>query len=168
MNRSYQLYLIRHGLAEEQGEAWPDDTKRPLTGEGMAKLRKIARSLGHLDISLDVLLTSPLVRTRQTADIIAAGLPPSPPIIEVEALAPGGTPQAVLAELEKHTRKTRIGLVGHEPGIGELAGKLIGLRYPLEFKKGAVCRIDIKTLAPIGPASLRWFATPGILRNIKR
>ena len=168
MTRSYQLYLIRHGLAEEHGAAWPDDTKRPLTEEGMAKLRKIARSLAHLDVSLDVLLTSPLVRTRQTADIVAAGLHPQPAVIEVDALAPGGTPQSVFAELEKHTRKTRIGLVGHEPGIGELAGKLIGLRHPLEFKKGAVCRIDVKALAPMGPASLRWFATPGILRNIKR
>ena len=168
MTRSYELYLIRHGLAEEHSEAWPDDSKRPLTEAGMARMRKIARSLARLDVSIDVLLTSPLVRTRQTAEIVAAALEPKPAIVAVDALAPGGLQQAVLAELEKHTRKTVIGLVGHEPGIGELAAKLIGLRHPLEFKKGAVCRIDVGALPPTGPASLRWFATPRMLRNIRR
>jgi phosphohistidine phosphatase len=168
MTRSYELYLIRHGLAEDQGGAWPDDTKRPLTGEGMARLRKIARNLARLGVSIDVLLTSPLVRTRQTADIVAAAFDPRPAIVAIDALAPGGTQQAVLAELEKHTRKMHIGLVGHEPGIGELAAKLIGLRHPLEFKKGAVCRIDVSALPPTGPASLRWFATPAMLRKMKR
>jgi phosphohistidine phosphatase len=167
MTRSYELYLIRHGLAEDHSDAWPDDSKRPLTEEGMARLRKIARSLARLDVSLDVVLTSPLVRTRQTAEIIAAAFEPRPALVAVEALAPGGNQQAVLAELEKQTRKTRIGLVGHEPGIGELAAKLIGLRHPLEFKKGAVCRIDLSALPATGPASLRWFATPGILRNLR-
>ena len=168
MTRSFELYLIRHGLAEDDGDAWPDDAKRPLTEEGMARLRKIARSLAALDVSLDVVLTSPLVRTRQTAEIIAAAFGPRPAIVAVDALAPGGAHQAVLTELEKHTRKTRIGLVGHEPGIGELAAKLIGMRQPLEFKKGAVCRIDLSALPPTGPGSLRWFATPRMLRNIKR
>jgi phosphohistidine phosphatase len=168
MTRSYELYLIRHGLAEDQGEGWPDDTKRPLTQEGMTRLRKIARSLARLDVSLDVLLTSPLVRTCQTAEIVAAAFEPPPTIVAVDALAPGGTQQAVITELQKHTRKTRIGLVGHEPGIGELAAKLIGLRHPLEFKKGAVCRIDVSALPPTGPGSLRWFATPAMLRSMKR
>jgi phosphohistidine phosphatase len=168
MTRAYELYLIRHGLAEEHGTAWPDDTKRPLTEEGMARLRKIARNLSRLDVTIDVLLTSPLVRTRQTADIVAAAFDPHPAVVEVEALAPGGAQSAVLAELQKHTRKTRIGLVGHEPGIGELAAKLLGLRHPIEFKKGAVCRIDVNALPPAGPGTLRWFATPAMLRNIKR
>ena len=168
MTRSYELYLIRHGVAEDRGEAWPDDTKRPLTEEGMTRLRRIARSLARLDVSIDVLLTSPLVRTRQTAEILAAAFEPQPAVVAVDALAPGGMQQAVLAELEKHTRKTRIGLVGHEPGIGELAAKLIGLRHALEFKKGAVCRIDVSALPPTAAASLRWFATPRMLRDMKR
>jgi phosphohistidine phosphatase len=168
MTRSFELYLIRHGLAEDQSDAWPDDAKRPLSEEGTARLRKIARSLERLNVSLDVVLTSPLVRTRQTAEIIAAAFDPQPAIVPVDALAPGGSPQAVLAELEKQVRKTRIGLVGHEPSIGELAAKLIGTRHPLEFKKGAVCRIDLSALPATGPATLRWFATPGMLRNMRR
>lgn len=164
----YELYLIRHGVAEQRGAAWPDDTKRPLTDDGIARLRKEARGLLRLDVAFDVLLASPLVRTRQTADAIAGSFDPRPPIVAVESLAPGGTYQAVLADLEKQTRRTSIALVGHEPGIGELAARLIGSRHPLEFRKGAVCRIDIETLPPAGPGTLRWFLTPKILRSLRK
>lgn len=163
-----ELYLIRHGVAEERGEAWPDDSKRPLTQDGMSKLRKAARALGRLGVVLDVVVTSPLVRTRQTAEIITGGLDPHPHIVTAESLAPGGTVAAVLSDLEKHAKRSRIGLVGHEPGIGELAARLIGSRHPIPFKKGAVCRIDVEGLPPAGPGDLRWFLTPKILRAIRR
>ena len=74
MSRPYELYLVRHGLAEERGEKWPDDTKRPLTEEGIVRMRKAARGLARLGVAVDVVLTSPLVRARQTADIVAAGI----------------------------------------------------------------------------------------------
>lgn len=164
----YELYLIRHGIAEERGEAWPDDTKRPLTDEGITRLRREARGLARIDVTLDVVLTSPLVRTRQTADAIAGSFEPRPPVVAVESLAPGGSYQAVLADLEKQARRSRIALVGHEPGIGELAARLAGSKHPFEFKKGAVCRIDIETLPPAGPGTLRWFLTPKILRAIRK
>jgi len=114
----YELYLIRHGLAEDRGEAWPDDSKRPLTEDGMSRLRKQARGLARLGVTLDIVLTSPLVRARQTAEIVAAGLDPRPNLATIDSLAPDGTYQAVMADLEKHTRKGRIALVGHEPDIG--------------------------------------------------
>ena len=164
----YELYLIRHGVAEEQGDAWPDDTKRPLAEEGMNSLRKGARGLATLGVSFDVVLTSPLVRTKQTADIIAGAFDPRPPIVTLDALAPGGSGQTVLADLEKQSRRKRIALVGHEPGIGELAAKLAGSRHPFAFKKGAVCRIDVETLPPAGSGTLRWFLTQKILRAIKK
>ena len=88
-----QLYLIRHGVAEERGEAWPDDAKRPLTQDGMAKLRQAARALARLDVALDVIVTSPLVRTRQTAEIIAGGLNPHPNIVAADSLAPAEGPR---------------------------------------------------------------------------
>src|SRR5438552_8421202 len=104
----YELYLIRHGMAEERGDSWPDDAKRPLTEEGMARLRKSARGLERIGVTLDVILTSPLVRTRQTADIVAAAFNPRPHIVSAESLAPGGAYNAVLVELEKQTRRTGI------------------------------------------------------------
>jgi len=164
----YELYLIRHGIAEERGDAWPDDTKRPLTEEGVDRLRKSARALDRLGVSFDVVLTSPLVRTHQTAEIIATACSPKPPVVNVDALAPGGSSATVLLELEKHAKKTRIAIVGHEPDIGELAAKLAGMRLDLEFKKGAIARIDVEELPLKGPGQLRWFVPPRFLRSLKR
>jgi len=168
MAGSYELYFIRHGIAEERSEAWPDDTKRPLSEQGIARLKKEARGLTRLVNGFDVVLTSPLVRTRQTADAIAAAFDQKPPIVAVESLAPGGTYQAVLADLEKQSRRSRIALVGHEPGIGELAARFAGSRHPLEFKKGAVARIDLEALPPASPGALRWFIPPRVLRGLRR
>jgi len=164
----YEIYLIRHGLAEERGNSWPDDAKRPLTDEGISRMRKSVRGLSRLGVTLDVVLTSPLVRARQTAEIVAAGVSPRPSLISAESLAPDGSFAAVVADLEKHVRKGRIALVGHEPGIGELAARLIGSRHAIEFKKGAVCRIDLATIPPSGPGDLRWLLTPKIMRAIKK
>jgi phosphohistidine phosphatase len=168
MPAGYELYLIRHGIAEARGDAWPDDSKRPLTERGIARLRKEARGLLRLGVTFDVVLTSPLTRARQTADAVASTFDPRPPIVVIESLSPGGTHQAVLADLEKQARRSRIALVGHEPGIGELGARLIGSRHPLEFKKGAVCRIDFDTLPPAGPGALRWLITPKILRALRK
>lgn len=168
MSDVYELYLIRHGIAEERGDAWPDDTKRPLTEEGIDRLRKSSRALERLGVSFDVVLTSPLVRTHQTAEIIASAYSPKPSIVNMDALAPGGSSATVIAELEKHAKKTRIAIVGHEPDIGELAAKLAGIRLDLEFKKGAIARIDVDALPPEGPGQLRWFIPPKFLRSLKR
>src|SRR5439155_4266059 len=89
-------------------------------------------------------------------------------IVNIDSLAPGGSYAALVADLEKHARKHSIALVGHEPGIGELAARLIGSRHPIEFKKGAVCRIDLDEIPPSGPGDLRWILTPRIRRSIKR
>jgi phosphohistidine phosphatase len=164
----YEIYVIRHGLAEERGDKWPDDSKRPLTDEGMSRLRKSVRGLSRLGVTCDVVLTSPLVRAKQTAEIVAAGLTPRPSIVTTDSLSPDGGFAAVIVELEKQARKKRIALVGHEPGIGELAARLIGSRHAIEFKKGAVCRIDLEALPPSGPGDLRWLLTPRIMRSIKK
>jgi phosphohistidine phosphatase len=164
----YELYLIRHGIAEERGEKWPDDTKRPLSEEGIQRLKKEARGLAQIVDGFDVILASPLVRTRQTADLVAGAFDSKPTIVPIDSLAPGGTHHAVLADLEKQARRSKIALVGHEPGLGELAGRLVGSRRPLEFKKGAVCRIDVETLPPAGPGALRWFLPPKVLRSLRK
>ena len=164
----YQLFLIRHGVAEERGDAWPDDAKRPLSEDGIERFQKSARGLARLDVWIDVVLTSPLVRARQTAEIVASAFDPRPSIITIESLAPGGSYASLVADLEKHGRKTRIALVGHEPGIGELGARLIGSRHSFEFKKGAVCRIDVDEIPPVGPGDLRWFLTPKVMASIKK
>jgi len=161
-----ELYLIRHGVAAERGEEYPDDSKRPLTSGGISRLRKEAKALEELGVGFDHIITSPLTRTRQTADVFAESLKSKPSLSHSDALAPAGTSAAVIQELAKHMRKGRIALVGHEPNIGELAARLIGARLPLEFKKGGICRIDFEVFPPKGMGQLRWFVTPRMLREI--
>ena len=62
-----ELYLIRHGIAAERGPEYPDDSKRPLTGKGIAALKREAKALNGLGVTFDLIITSPLTRTRQTA-----------------------------------------------------------------------------------------------------
>ena len=162
-----ELYLIRHGIAEERGPEWPDDSKRPLTGKGIAALKQEAKALAALDISFDLIISSPLTRTRQTANVFAEHLPGKPAVELSDSLAPAGTPAAVIQEIARHSRKARVALVGHEPNIGELAARLIGARSPIEFKKGAICRIDLAELPPKSPGMLRWFLPPRILKHTR-
>ena len=161
-----ELYLIRHGIAAERGEEFPDDSKRPLTSGGMSKLRDEAKGLNALEVGFDVIITSPLVRTKQTAEIIAGTLKEKPQVVTSDALAPAGTPAGVVQELAKHAKQPRVALVGHEPNLGELAARLIGAKSPIVFKKGAVCRIDFEILPPKGIGQLRWLLPPRVLRKL--
>jgi phosphohistidine phosphatase len=161
MARSIELYLVRHAIAEERGPKWPNDARRPLTTKGMDRFREVVSGLRAIELTLDVILTSPLTRARQTADLLAAGLAPRPAVQVADALSPGGTP-AALAEALSSTRRARIACVGHEPDLGVLAAHLVGASRPFEFRKGGVCRIDLE--GPAGPGRLVWFATPRLLR----
>src|SRR3954467_2434531 len=161
-----ELYLIRHGVAAERGKDWPDDSKRPLTPEGIARLRKAARGLNAMAVGFDQIVTSPRVRARQPADVFAEELKEHPPIATCDSLAPAGSAASVIQEITRHVRKARVALVGHEPNLGELAAQLVGARTPLEFKKGGICRIDFDMLPPKGSGMLRWFLTPKMLRKL--
>jgi phosphohistidine phosphatase len=161
-----ELYLIRHGVAAVRGEDYPDDSKRPLTSDGIARLRKEAKALDELGVVFEHILSSPLVRARQTADVFSETMKSKPSVSTTDALTPAGSPAAVIQELGKHMRKASIALVGHEPNMGELAAHLIGAKVPFQFKKGAVCRIDFAVLPPKGKGELVWFVTPRMLRKI--
>src|SRR3954447_22186497 len=121
-----QLYLLRHGIAAERGAGHPDDSKRPLTAEGISRLRKQVKGLNALGVSLEVIVSSPLVRTRETADLIADALAGKPDVLLPDALAPDGTSAAVIQELARYAKKRAVALVGQEPSLGELAARLIG------------------------------------------
>lgn len=166
MSDGYSLYFVRHAIAEDRGEAYPDDSLRPLSSKGKARFQKVARGLASLNLTFDHILSSPLVRARQTAEILNAEIPGRPEIEESAALAPGGSYEQLTIALESCSRFSSIALVGHEPSIGEIAGRLAGMRGPIEFKKGAVCRIDVETLPPAGAGRLRWLAPPKMLAKL--
>jgi phosphohistidine phosphatase len=160
------LFLVRHAVAEERGDDWPDDAKRPITSDGAAKMRRAIAGLRALDLKIDIVFTSPLTRAVETAELLVSGLKPAPALRPLPALAPGTPPAKVAEALVAEKDVKAIALVGHEPGLGELAAWLIGARTPLPFKKGAVCRIDITELPPGRTGQLVWFATPKMLRAL--
>jgi phosphohistidine phosphatase len=161
-----ELYLVRHAIAAERGAEWPDDTKRPLTKRGIIRFRESVTGLRELEAAVDEIFTSPLVRAKQTADILAAGMDRKPPVKVLDALAPGYTPQTVMTQLAKAAKRRRIALVGHEPELGELAAHLIGASHAIPFKKGGVCRVDLESLSSKSVGTLIWFVGPKVLREL--
>jgi phosphohistidine phosphatase len=163
-----ELYLVRHAIAAERGSEWPDDTKRPLTERGITRFTEGVKGLRRLDVTIDEIFTSPLVRARQTAELLARGIEGKPPVKVLDALAPGHTAASVMTHLAKAAKRRRIALVGHEPELGELAAHLIGAGRALPFKKGGICRIDVGSLSSKRAASLVWFIPPNVVRQLKR
>jgi phosphohistidine phosphatase len=161
-----ELYIVRHAIAAERGEEWPDDRRRPLTERGISRFKESLAGLDALDVAIDEIFTSPLVRAKQTADLVSAGLKPRPPVKTLDALAPGHPAATVMAQLAKAAKRRRIALVGHEPDLGELAAHLIGASRAIPFKKGGMCRIDVEGLASKRPGELIWFVTPKVLRRL--
>jgi phosphohistidine phosphatase len=160
------LYLVRHAIAEEPGPDWPDDAQRPLTADGIARMRRAVRGLDALDLRIDGILTSPLVRARQTADVLHEELSAHPRVDTFDVLAAGASPTAVIAALASWPTTARLALVGHEPDLGRLAARLIGARREVPFKKGAVCCIDTGGVPAPARGRLRWFAPPRLLRRL--
>lgn len=165
-----ELFLVRHGVAGARGPAFPDDRLRPLTDEGTTRFRQAVRGLAAIDVTLDLVLTSPLVRARQTAELLVAGLPGHPRMDTLDALAPGGRLPVILEAIFQRSRQrqTKIALVGHEPDLGELAARLLGARGGIQFKKGAVCCIELQGRLASGPGTLLWHFPPRVLRRLAR
>src|SRR5258705_11056165 len=162
------LYLVRHAIAAERGEEWPDDTKRPLTDAGITRFKEAVAGLAWLDVEIDEIFTSPLVRAKQTAAILAHGLGNKTSVKTLDALAPGHTPRQVMNDLSRAAKRHRIALVGHEPGLGELAAHLLGCARTLPFKKGGVCYSTIEGLTSRRPGELVGFLPPKVLRRLPR
>lgn len=162
-----EIYLVRHAIAAERGPAFPDDRVRPLTADGIRRFKQAVRGLAAVGVTIDVILTSPLTRAEQTATLLAEGLGSRVRVETLDALAPGGAPGAVIDAIGRHGRRhRRLALVGHEPDLGELAARLLGARGQVEFRKGAVCAIDVDAALPGGPGTLRWHLPPKVLRRL--
>ena len=166
--RPCELYLVRHAVAAERGEDWPDDTKRPLTTKGVSRFREVVQGLVWLGVGLDEIYSSPLVRAKQTADLLSEGLKERTTVRTIDELSPGQDLPNLLAELGKRVKRRRVALVGHEPDLGELAAALIGAPRALAFRKGGVCRIDVDRVGAEAHGSLIWFLPPKVLRKSGR
>ncbi len=155
-----KLFLVRHGIAVDSldGEI-KTDAQRPLTLPGRNEAELVARGLKRAGNKPDLLVTSPLVRARQTAAIFADVYKLEGKEEICEALAPGGQ-VSDLYEFLKGIKAESIALFGHEPDMGELAQTLLGAEFNIPFKKAAVCRIDVWEMPPSSPGVLKWFMPP--------
>jgi phosphohistidine phosphatase len=161
-----EFYLVRHGIAAER-EEYTEDAVRPLTGEGKQKTKQVAQQLFNLGLRCDLILTSPLVRARQTADILKAkGL--SSQLEESTALSPEGDFYSWLSWFEEWQNQggTKLVLVGHEPNLGEWTEILVWgeAKGNLVVKKAGVMGVQLpESGSPIGRSSLFWLTPPKFL-----
>jgi phosphohistidine phosphatase len=161
------LYIVRHGIAEEGGDG-PDE-ERALTAKGAARMEQAARGLRRLKCRPARVLTSPLVRAEQTARIVAEVLCPRAPFVMCEQLAPGAPVGALLEELADVAEDSVL-LVGHNPDVARLAARLLCGRgkATVVFKKGAACCISFEAALAPGAGRLDWLLQPGQLRALGR
>ena len=136
-----ELYFLRHGSAERRSEWQGEDAERTLTDEGAAGVRRLVRALAASGLKVDVIVSSPLVRARQTADIAAEELKHAPGVLLDARLAGGLDRQSLAALLASLDRPRRVLLVGHEPDFSLTVGELTG--GSVVCKKGGLARVDI-------------------------
>ncbi|MFO1423209.1 MAG: phosphohistidine phosphatase SixA [Candidatus Competibacteraceae bacterium] len=167
-----KLLLVRHAIAEEAEAfiaAGGTDARRPLTEVGRKKMRKGANRLRTQLGRIDVLAHSPLLRARETAEIIARACG-DPPLVECVSLDYRYPPEAVADWLAQYPADYLVVVVGHEPQLGLLAGLLVtGESRPLmAFRKGGVAMIEFPEQAEAGMGVLHWALTAGQLRGLKQ
>lgn len=160
-----ELCVVRHAVAHKRDvERWPNDDERPLTPEGEADFREAARGLGLLMSGVDALLSSPLARAWQTAEILA-GLEGWPEPKAFPALEPEVPPEAAARVLEDYASAGFVVVVGHRPGLHELVSYLLAgdTKTEVRIKKGGALRLSFDGPTRAGTAALRWLLTPALL-----
>jgi len=166
------LYVIRHGIAQQLGKKNAfTDTKRTLTADGRNRMREAAKGLRKLEVELDLILTSPLVRAVETAEIVAAALKLDKKHIDQTGnLEPGASAEKLFDEIKKKSGIESIALVGHQPDLGELILKIVQgkSKMSLPLKKGGVCYIRVTETVPALRGSLEWLLTPRQLRLLAK
>ena len=164
-----ELYILRHGIAEAAPEPLAaGDGERRLTPEGIEKMRRAAKGMKALELSFDFILSSPLRRTKQTAEIVAEAFDLGKRLQLTATLAPDGNPKELIDELRKHHRSEKRALiVGHEPYLSRLVSLLItgDTRASIDFKKGALCKLTAGSLDYGRCAALEWLMTSRQLRR---
>lgn len=164
-----RLYIIRHGNATDPFHpSVTSDEARELTAAGRGEVATMAALLKRLAVAPSLILSSPLIRARQTADILADVLDAEPPLTSPN-LAPGGSLAGVLDDIVSRHVTGDVIVGGHMPGVGALAGFVAwgdpGIVFP--FRTAEVCRIDLDgdRLTP-GAGDLRWLIPPRIAEKL--
>jgi phosphohistidine phosphatase len=163
------VYIVRHAAAfGRDPDRWPDDSRRPLTPEGEEEFRHAARGLLELTARVDVVLSSPYERAWRTAEILSEldswPDPEASPVLE-----PTLPPEKAAQELLSYADAGSVVVVGHRPGLHELAAYLLtgeAEGAEISLKKGGVACIRFEDIPTPGTGELRWLLTPKVLRSI--
>ncbi|HLX45840.1 MAG TPA: histidine phosphatase family protein [Bryobacteraceae bacterium] len=154
-----ELYLLRHGIAEDRAASGRDADRR-LTDEGKKKLHKVLARAHKSGVAPTLILSSPLTRAMETAEIAADELAYNSEIVRTAALTPDSTPADVWAEIRAHRDEPSILLAGHEPLFSATVAGFVGsARAMVEFRKGALVRIDFSTIGAEPRGVLQWMLT---------
>ena len=155
-----EIYILRHAIAEDRRAGRPDE-ERALTEQGRRKLRPVLERARAAGVSPSLILTSPYVRAVQTAEIAGEVLGYKRSIVQTGALIPGALPQAAWREIRERSGEEAILLAGHEPLLSALAGYLLGdSELSIDFKKGALLRLDVDASQREPQGTLQWLLTP--------
>ena len=158
------LYLMRHAHALDVGEGnIRRDSERPLSRKGEDITQHMARQLNRSGVKLDLIATSPLLRAKQTAEIIAKGLGHVPVDLCLDLSPAAGT--ATLPSSLPLDEMDSVMLVGHMPDLCELASTLIFGKpsHGVSFKKAAICKISFAGRCTAGHGTLEWLLTPAMI-----
>jgi len=157
------IYLLRHAEAvPHKDPRYSHDADRPLTEAGAAKMRKAASGMRKLGLHFDRIITSPFVRARETAAIVAEVLEHRDRLVIEEALASGARWEKVKKALASGPAKQAdaVVLVGHEPDLSKMTADIIGAgRTSITFKKGSLASIAVEAIPPKEPGSLAFLMT---------
>lgn len=154
-----QVYLLRHGVAEKDS-AGMKDAERALTQDGRRKLRQVLKAASEAKVKPTLILSSPLKRAMQTAEIAKSVLDYQNEIVRSKALLPGTSVEEVWQEIRTHKDEPALMLVGHNPQFALLSGYLLGAaEVQVEFKKGALLRIDFEQFRAQPKGTLRSYLT---------
>ena len=148
-----KLYFLRHGIAEDYSPSGRDADRR-LTPEGIAEMEKVARGMATLELRLDVVLASPKVRARHTAEIAAAAMGKTDQLRIEPLLAESCGLDELRQALAREAPGARVLLVGHQPDLSLNIGALIG-GGRVQMKKASLAYLEVSGVDP-GGAELRW------------
>jgi phosphohistidine phosphatase len=161
-----KLYLLRHGDAGEAGDPRYKDNERPLTPKGIQRTKQLAHVLREMEITIDAVLTSPLTRAKETAEIVVHGLKLAGEARISEHLVPSGSMEELVHQVNTiRPMPKSVMLVGHEPYMSGFVSLLCtgGPGLPIVFKKGALCRLDLQVLSCGKCAALDWLLQPRVI-----
>lgn len=160
-----QVYLLRHGVAEDGGPG-TSDADRALTQDGRRKLRQVLKAAADAGVQPALILTSPLKRAVQTAEMARKALGYKNEILRTKALIPSSSVEQVWEEIRVHRDEQSLLLVGHNPLFDHLAAYLLGRQeVQIDVKKGAILRIDLENFPAEPKGILRWYLTPKLASN---